>query len=162
MPVITERAREELKKPLGRVYGSMEAVRRLSAGRRIISVGDACTLVLLDAGIRPHLAVFDFKCMRSPLAEEGVARLKAEYPEPVRYANPPGTLSDRIVSDAPMLLERGGAVLVDGEEDLTALAFIMAGTDKEIVIYGQPNAGMVLVRPGAEVKDKISRLLRQG
>jgi hypothetical protein len=82
-------------------------------------------------------------------------RLEEGFPNPSHYRNPPGTLSDELIADAGMLIEKGGAVLIEGEEDLTALAFILNGKSGDIIIYGQPNEGFVLVRPGKELKKRI-------
>ncbi|MBI5047105.1 DUF359 domain-containing protein [Candidatus Micrarchaeota archaeon] len=57
------------------------------------------------------------------------------------------------------MLERGGGVLVDGEEDLTALAFILHAKAHDIVVYGQPHKGMVIVKPDKKLKDRVSEWL---
>ena len=159
MVSIPASARIWLKRPLGRLYPSVRPLKAKSRGHRIVSVGDACTLALLDAGIMPHLAVFDLKCMRGRLNAEGRSILRARYPRPKVYSNPAGTLSMRLVSDAPGLLSKGGAVLIRGEEDLTALAFIIAQGKKDLVVYGQPGKGIVIVRQDKKLIKRISRLL---
>jgi len=155
MAEIPQSIREELKKPLGRLQAGYGSVVRLARTHRIISVGDVCTLGLLSAGVTPHLAVFDHLFMRHSIDNGMLERLEAKFPEPVRYRNPPGTLSGQLLADAPMLLAKGGAVLIDGEEDLTALAFILCAGPGDIIIYGQPNEGLVVVRPGKELKKKV-------
>jgi uncharacterized protein (UPF0218 family) len=85
--------------------------------------------------------------------------LELHFRRPRRYRNPPGTISQRLLDDAGRLLSDGGAVLIDGEEDLTALAFMLAAREGDIVIYGQPGRGMVVVRPDESVKKRIKRWL---
>jgi len=155
MVVIPPEIREQLKKPLGNLQSGYGGLRELGQTHRIISVGDVCTLGLLSAGIKPHLAVFDHLFMRHEIDRGMMDTLAQSFKNPVRYKNPPGTLSDAIITDAGMLLKRGGAVLIDGEEDLTALAFIMSAGKGDIIIYGQPNEGLVVVRPGKALKKKI-------
>ncbi len=157
--IIPENIRKELKRPLGELHIDFRKIKKLSGTMRIISIGDVCTLGLLAIGIRPHLAVFDHKYMRNELDSVLVKILEQNYPKPLRMSNPPGTLSDDIVRDAGQIIEKGGAVLIDGEEDLTALAFIKSAGKKDIIIYGQPNEGMVLVRADGKVKKKIERWL---
>jgi len=152
MVEITPEVREQLKIPLGR-FVDIAALKSLKC--RIISIGDVCTLGLLESGIMPHLAVFDFRSMRRELEPEMVRALRAAFRNPVKYRNPPGTVSEEIIRDAPALIAKGGAILIDGEEDLTALAFILAASDDDAVIYGQPNEGLVLVRPDEKIKRKI-------
>ncbi|MDD5171432.1 MAG: DUF359 domain-containing protein [Candidatus ainarchaeum sp.] len=150
--------KRQLKKPLGRLYKSLQKLKTLSR-YRIISIGDVCTLALLDIGIRPHLAIFDHRFMRRKLGPEGIGTLSRHFKRPKKYKNPPGMLSEAIVKDAKRLIAKGGAVLIDGEEDLTALAFIRSATAKDLVLYGQPHKGIVLVRPNKKIKRRIESWL---
>jgi uncharacterized protein (UPF0218 family) len=152
---IPDKVRSQLKKPLGKLYKDFKEINRLSKDHRIISVGDICTLGLLAMGIKPHLAVYDFRFMRHEL-DSGMQNIfQLHYKEPKRYENPQGTLSDDILSDARMLIEEGGAIFIDGEEDLTALAFILGSTEGDVIVYGQPHMGLVVVLPDMKLKKKI-------
>jgi uncharacterized protein (UPF0218 family) len=155
MARIPEKVRSQLKKPLGKLYKDFKEVRRLSKDHRIISIGDVCTLGLLAMGIRPHLAVYDFRFMRHELDPAMQNILNLYYREPKRYRNPAGTLSDEIMEEAEGLIDAGGAVLIDGEEDLTALAFILKSAGKDAIVYGQPHMGMVVVLPDEKLKKRI-------
>ncbi len=157
--IIPEKVRKELKHPLGELHIDFRKIRKLSSSMRIISIGDVCTLGLLAMGMRPHLAVFDHRYMRHELDPGFVKILERNYPNPLRMSNPPGTLSDEIIKNAGNLIETGGAVLIDGEEDLTALAFIKSAGKNDLIVYGQPNEGMVLVIPNDNVKKKIEKWL---
>ncbi len=150
---------KELKKPLGKVQQDYSEIKKLSRSHRIISVGDVCTLDLLDTGIRPHLAVFDYRFMRKDLEAEKIERLRKEFPVQKSYENPAGTLSEALLNDAAELIEKGGAVHIKGEEDLTALAFMLAAKENDLVIYGQPEKGVVLVKPDKILKSRIKELL---
>jgi uncharacterized protein (UPF0218 family) len=152
---IPENVKARLKKPLGSLEYDFRAIKRLSRGHRITAVGDICTISLLALGVKPHLAVFDYKFMRKKLDSGMVNMLKVHYGRARRYRNPAGTLSDKVVADAERLLKEGGAVLIDGEEDMTALAFIAAGGKKDVIIYGQPHKGMVIVRYDTKLKKRI-------
>lgn len=152
---ISEALRDELRNPLGIVHRDFKEIIRLSKDHRIISVGDVCTLSLLAMGIRPHLAVFDHRFMRKELDSGFTNILRLYYSDPAVYPNPAGTLSEEIMKDAPHLIEKGGGVLIEGEEDLTALAFILDAKETDIVVYGQPREGLVIVRPEPGLKKKI-------
>lgn len=147
--------KKELKRPLGRVVKDFSMIKILSRNHRIISVGDICTLGLLAVGIKPHLAVFDYRFMRQGLDSGIIEILAAHFSKPKRYRNPAGTLSKEIIQDAAKLIADGGGVLIEGEEDITALAFIMAADANDIVIYGQPHKGLVIVKPDEKIKRKI-------
>jgi uncharacterized protein (UPF0218 family) len=156
---IPDKIRSRLKKPLGALHQDFSGLKKLSKTRRIISVGDVCTLGLLAMGIRPHLAVFDYRLMRQKLDPGMINILRFHFKNPRRYKNPPGTVSEEILAQARELIEKGGAVLIEGEEDLTALAFIVNASKKEIIVYGQPGEGMVVVEPDKKLKKKIERWL---
>ena len=159
MAIIPEKIKEKLKAPLGALEEDPKRIAGICSGKRVIAVGDICVLKMLDLGIVPHLAVFDFISKRAPLDEKLKAKLAARYPDPAVYQNPQGTISDRIIHDAKDLVGKGGAILIEGEEDLTALAFILGAKDGDIVAYGQPDAGLVLVAVDNKIKNKIRRLL---
>jgi GTP-dependent dephospho-CoA kinase len=156
---IPEKVRKELKHPLGELHIDFRKIKKLSTTMRVISIGDVCTLGLLAMGIRPHLAVFDHRYMRNKLAPGFVKILKLNYPNPLKMSNPPGTLSEEIVKNAKNLIENGGAILIEGEEDLTALAFIKSAGKNDLIVYGQPNEGMVVVISNENIKKKIERWL---
>jgi len=159
MPEISEKSRLRLKKPLGKLFKRVRELKLSKAKHRIISIGDMITLEILDAGIRPHLAVFDFKCKRKKLSNKGISKLRKAFPRQKRYRNPAGTVCDQLISDASLLIKKGGAVRIIGEEDLTALAFIRKAGKRDIVLYGQPNKGIVLVKANKKILKKIDEFL---
>ncbi|MBU0528070.1 DUF359 domain-containing protein [Candidatus Micrarchaeota archaeon] len=156
---ISQKVKEQLKQPLGELHIDFKRIKELSQNHRIISIGDVCTLGLLVMGIRPHLAVFDHKFMRMPLETESIEILKRYFKDPKKYSNPAGTISDEISRDAKKLIEEGGSILIDGEEDLTALIFILNADENDIIVYGQPKQGIVIVNPDKKIKEKINKLL---
>jgi len=153
---IPDGVKAKLKKPLGTLETDFRRIKTLSHGHRITSVGDICTLSLLALGVKPHLAVFDHRFMRQRLDSGMVSMLDVHFGRARRYRNPAGTLSEKVIKDAKRLMREGGAVLIDGEEDLTALAFIVEGGKRDVIIYGQPHKGLVIVRPDAKLKKKIN------
>lgn len=159
MVCIPPEIKHQLKKPLGKLQRDFRGLRALSRTHRIISIGDVCTLGLLAMGIKPHLAVFDHLFMRRKLDPGMKKVLELHFKKPRKYKNPAGTVSDRILTDAAHLISRGGAVLIDGEEDLTALAFLRNATNRDVIIYGQPNQGIVVVKPNKKIKRKVERWL---
>ncbi|MBU0532220.1 DUF359 domain-containing protein [Candidatus Micrarchaeota archaeon] len=156
---IPEKVRKQLKRPLGKLHKDFKEIKRLSKDYRIIAIGDVCTLGLLAMGIQPHLAVFDFRFMRRELDPGMKNILRLYYKRPKKYKNPPGMLSERILKEAGHLIKAGGAILIEGEEDLTALAFIKNASSREIIVYGQPHLGMVIVKPDKKIKKKIEKWL---
>ena len=159
MVTIPERIKEKLRTPIGKVETDPAKIKKLCASSRVIAVGDICVLELLKLCVRPHLAVFDFVSKREPLGKSLRDELVKQFPHPARYKNPQGTISEELIHDAPMLIDRGGGVLIDGEEDLTTLAFILGANEGDVVVYGQPDKGMVLVKVDKKIKEKVRGLV---
>lgn len=156
---IPNKVKTELKKPLGKVYQDYREIKKLSKTHKIISIGDICTLALLDLGIRPHLAVFDLKFMRKKLKPAHAAIIKMIFKNPMKMKNKPGTISEVLLKKADSIVENGGALMIDGEEDLTALAFINAAKPEHVLVYGQPKKGLVVVKIDKKIKKKIEKIL---
>jgi hypothetical protein len=158
-----------MKKRIGTLYeGIGEAtVRRVSEDlgnpTKLISVGDVTTFHLLQAGIVPDVSVVDDRTQRQPASEQVVTGTKhSEYNELIVH-NPPGTitgelldaLADALVSDRPC------RIFVKGEEDLAALPAIIMAPNASVLLYGQPDEGMVLVKITSSKKLKMKDLMDQ-
>ena len=52
-------------------------------------------------------------------------------------------------------------VFVEGEEDLLVIPVIMYGKDGDIIIYGQPNAGIVMIKNNALIKEYVKDLFKR-
>ncbi len=156
---IPDKIRERLKMPIGKVHIDFVEIKRLSKNHKIISVGDVCTLALLQLGIMPHLAVFDFRCKRDEISEKKKNILRQAFPEMESLRNHSGHISEEIMENAQRLLDKGGGLLIEGEEDLTALAFIKEANEKYVLVYGQPNEGVVIVRIDEKTKKRLDELL---
>ncbi|MGV8085276.1 MAG: DUF359 domain-containing protein [Candidatus Bilamarchaeum sp.] len=154
---LTQEILSELKKPLGKIFVNIEEMLKETKGKKIISIGDISTINLIKCGVTPHVAVFDFKSQRKELENDLKKILENVYPNPKQYKNEAGTISDQLIKDAPKLLKEGGGVLVIGEEDICALAFIMSTKNQYSIIYGQPKEGIVLVKASEQLKRKIKK-----
>lgn len=146
--------REELSRPIGYLLrlgpDAVAAIaRELSRSRRIVAVGDFTVLELLRRGVTPEIAIVDFKIMRRELARQAADEVLRAYREArlLRVRNPAGTLNPELLGVAKKLMGSADRclVLVEGEEDLVALAFMMSQDERHVVLYGQPGEGTVVV-----------------
>lgn len=158
MVVIPKQVKSKLKKPLGRVYRNADFAKKIRK-KRLIVVGDESTLAVLGRGLVPHLAVFDFKIMRKKISKKQQKQLLSSFKKIKRYKNRKGTLSDYLLRNAKRLIREGGAILIDGEEDLTTLAFILSAGKNDVILYGQPNKGIVKILPDKKLKNRIKRMI---
>lgn len=158
--------RAELKKPLGTlVRGSpketMNALREFLEEKRpklLISVGDFTTKNIIEAGLPLKMAVIDNKVMRreiEPWFPSGWEEFCVENPAGTIRAGVWGALKRAIN------LNKGAVVFVEGEEDLLTLPAIALAPIGSVVVYGQPNEGIVIVEVTEERKRWTSEFLQR-
>lgn len=153
--------RGELQRPLGPVLSGAAAFEAVRDDARVVTVGDACTFDLAARGRVPDVAVVDFKTKREKQDPERRALLAVVGDTVLRAVNPSGTLTRdawRALDEAFKSTSRV-RIEVLGEEDLTALAAIDLAPEGTVVLYGQPDAGVVLVRVDAEAKARVRDIL---
>ncbi|MEM4554492.1 MAG: DUF359 domain-containing protein [Candidatus Anstonellaceae archaeon] len=157
---LPESMREEVRKPFGRIIQNLDLENLLAnASRPLISVGDRCTIDLIDAKILPDISIFDFKIQRVEVGQEIKEKLAGFVKDPFLVLSPPGHITEQLIEAVKAVLSnKKGFVLVIGEEDLAALV-VMAQAKTGTLVYGQPNAGMVVVELGPEVAENAARLI---
>ncbi|MFB6217900.1 MAG: GTP-dependent dephospho-CoA kinase family protein [Halobacteriaceae archaeon] len=160
---LPEAVRDDLKEPLGPVYGDAAALLE-AAGRPLVAVGDVVTYHLLEAGVTPAVAVVDGRTEREAVGGAVADRLAA-LTATRQVANPAGTLSAGLVEALVAAIgaaDAGDRVIeVDGEEDLAALPAVIAAPEGATVVYGQPGEGMVGVHVDAGTRERATALLER-
>ena len=48
---------------------------------------------------------------------------------------------------------------VDGEEDLLVLPVCLYAPENFVVMYGQPNEGLVIIKINHEIKEKVQKIV---
>ena len=162
--ILTKDQREKLKEPLGELIegSSVECNRVLKetigAERPslLLLVGDTVSRNAVQAGIKPDVVVVDEKEMR---AEATPFAYSSQHV--FRTKNAAGTI-DLIAWEAveEATRRRNSIVQVDGEEDLLTLVAISVAPLGSLVVYGQPNEGIVLVRVSREKKREVDGIIQ--
>ena len=147
---LTESVRRELKRPLGKLVSTAEAVKAAQKakreGRLVVCVGDSCAYEFISAGVRPDVVVYDELCERKPTPEEIRSAISSYGGKGVSVSNPAGFVSEELEKAVSEAVSRGGGkIFVKGEEDLAALPAMMVAPDGSLIAYGQPGEGVVLV-----------------
>ncbi|WP_297534604.1 GTP-dependent dephospho-CoA kinase [Thermococcus sp.] len=161
---LTEKLRRELKEPLGElVKGPIPEpylrIKEELRGKTVITVGDVVTENVLKLGIPPSLALYDLRTKRADYSPD--INAKAIF---MTVSNPPGTITKALldaVRKAFRLIERGRPVhiLVSGEEDLGAIPAVLYAPLGSVVLYGQPDEGVVLIKVTPECKRRCAQIL---
>lgn len=165
-----ERAEPELKTPMGTLYKGPEVtpeVAMLSALEEIqtdetilIAVGDVTVSTLLELDVVPDIAFVDGQTKRQALGEDQQVDLSA-FSHVLHASNPAGVLTPSLreaVAQAAVL-EEPVVVVVEGEEDLAPLYVHLHVPLHAVVLYGQPNEGVVVQPSNLATKARCRRLL---
>jgi hypothetical protein len=158
---LPDNLRDKLKKPLGILLKDSDVTKenvlnKIPAGSFVISVGDATTEKLIKYGIIPSLQIVD-----------GVEkRVKRDLPSgnvktTLNCNNPPAEITIESVKTIKKAFQSTTPVriAVTGEEDLLVLPVVVYAPAKSVVLYGQPNEGLVIVPINAEIRNKAQSVM---
>jgi len=135
----------------------------IGSSTKLISVGDVITFHLLESGIIPDICIVDDRTKREPASERVLCGTKHTAFTQVSVDNPAGVITEDLINviDDALASDRHVRIFVRGEEDLAALPAILMAPINSVVLYGQPDEGVVLVKITKSKKDEIRRLLIQ-
>lgn len=162
---LTPHLRRALKAPLGLLIEgpfeeTMKKLKKIAEKEKppkIVAVGDVVSRNMIRYGIYPQVFIVDNKVMRAPSDP-----IQADVSETIFVKNPAGTLTEEAREGIQKALDEEGhliRVMVDGEEDLLALAAVVDAPENSLVIYGQPHEGVVVVVTAKEKKDEVRKIM---
>ncbi|MFH0971097.1 MAG: DUF359 domain-containing protein [Candidatus Micrarchaeota archaeon] len=163
---ITPELRRKLKRPFGRLLSFRKLIESLERdGAPLISVGDVTTLLLLGRKIIPDVSFIDFVRQRRPIPKNQKRILRGFEAKTIKIANPPGVLTSELMNTCRKIFSKKiGArikIIVEGEEDLSALASAVYAPLNSIIVYGQPNRGAVMLRLDLKYKRLAKRYYQE-
>ncbi|HWY33564.1 MAG TPA: GTP-dependent dephospho-CoA kinase family protein [Nitrosopumilaceae archaeon] len=158
---LPDNLRDKLKKPLGVLLKDSDVtkesvLKNIPTGSFVISVGDATTEKLIKYGIVPSLQIVD-----------GVEkRIKRDLPSgnvktTLSCNNPPAEITIESVKIIKKAFQstKPVRIAVNGEEDLLVLPVVVYAPENSVVLYGQPNEGLVIVPINAEIRNKAQSVM---
>lgn len=153
--------REQLKTPLGLLLpigqDNKDNVQKyISDDSYVITVGDRTTEKMIDYEIIPSLQIIDgFE-----------KRQKREFPKlgnesELTIDNPAAEITLQSIEIIKKAFDMAPPIriIVNGEEDLLVLPVCIHAPKNSVVLYGQPNKGLVLVEITTEIRNKAQTLL---
>ena len=154
--------RDQLKKPLGNLISDNDPnreniIKKISAESVIITVGDRTTENMLQLGLKPQIQIIDGlekRTQRIMPADDTVnTKLSCK--------NPPGEITEESIQviRKAFSCEPPVRITVDGEEDLLVIPACIFAPENSVVMYGQPNEGLVIVQVTPEILAKIQKIL---
>lgn len=161
--LLPEELRAVLKRPLGELVSGenidlgtlLRELILIEKPAKVILVGDNVSRRASQAGLRPDVIIIDNVEKRQ--SAEPYAYTDKRI---ISVRNRAGMLEEESLSAVEQAI-RGQADLVnvDGEEDLLAIAAVLAAPLRSLVVYGQPNEGVVLVRVSGTSKTNAAKIL---
>ena len=131
----------------------------------ITAVGDEVVYMMNKLEFRYQLAIVDFHVKRikkhQKLADLAFGKISAHS----RVSNPAGHITDELVKVIKRNLKESltdgklRAIGVAGEEDLASLPAILLSPLGSLVLYGQPEKGVVAVKTTLAKKEELLRFL---
>ena len=153
--------RDQLKIPLGILLpidqdNKTNIQKYLSDDSYIITVGDRTTEKMIDFDLIPSLQIIDGLEKR---IKRDIIKLGSEFE--LKIDNPAAeiTLESIEIIKKAFSLNPPIRLTVNGEEDLLVLPACIHAPENSVILYGQPNKGLVLVQITTEIRNKAQALL---
>ena len=153
--------RDQFKNPLGVLLPEDIADKRhileyLTDDSYIITVGDRTTEKMIGFGLIPSLQIIDGLEKR-----EKRELPKLENATELTVDNPAAEITAQSVTmiKKAFTLQSPVRLFVNGEEDLLVLPVCIHAPENAVVLYGQPNQGLVIVGITPEIRNKVQTLL---
>ncbi len=153
---------DQLKIPLGILLPDSQADKTdikkyLSENSYVITVGDRTTEKMIEFGLIPSLQIVDGKEKREkrepPKLVDSTIELNVDNPAAEITSQSIEIIKKAFTMQSPVRL------CVNGEEDLLVIPVCIHAPENAIVLYGQPNEGLVIVKITPEIRNKTQTLL---
>jgi len=158
---LPESLRDRLKKPLGILIKDSEVskeniLHKIPHDSLIISVGDATTEKLLSYDIIPSLQIVDGLEKRTK-RDLPAANVKTN----LYCINPAAEITEESMNVIKKAFGsvRPVRITVTGEEDLLVLPVLVLAPENSVILYGQPDEGLVIVKVNAEIRNKAKSIM---
>ncbi len=150
-----------MKVPLGILLPEDQAKkddvqRYLSKNPYLVTVGDRTTEKMIGFDLVPSLQIVDGqerRKKRDPPKLENATELAVENPAAEITSQSISMIKKAFAMDSPV------RIFVNGEEDLLVLPACVYAPENSVVMYGQPNEGLVIVVITPEIRNKAQGLL---
>ncbi len=153
--------RDQLNIPLGILLPESQVdktniQKHLSENSYVITVGDRTTEKMIEFGLIPSLQIIDSmekRSKREPPKLENATELTVDNPAAEITSQSIGVIQQAFTMQPPVRIS------VNGEEDLLVIPVCVYAPENAIVLYGQPNEGLVIVKVTPEIRNKTQKLL---
>lgn len=150
-----------MKIPLGILLPESQADKTnikkyLSENSYIVTVGDRTTEKMIEFDLIPSLQIIDGKekrAKREPPKLANATELTVDNPAAEITPQSIDIIKKAFTMKSPVRIS------VNGEEDLLVIPVCVYAPENAIILYGQPNEGLVIVKITPEIRNKTQKLL---
>jgi uncharacterized protein (UPF0218 family) len=158
--ILTDELRAILKKPMGQLFPNFEdAIKLIKKAKFFISVGDETTINLFNNDLIPNLAIIDNSIQR----KKHNIKIHNYTTNIFNVDNPSGTITDQLWETIGIAIKKSTdesqLIIINGEEDLAVLPAVLLAPENGIILYGQPNEGLVLLKV-SDIKEKVENYIK--
>ena len=128
--------------------------KHLSENSYVITVGDRTTEKMIEFGLIPSLQIIDGqekRIKREPPKLATATELFVDNPAAEITSQSIDIIKKAFTMQTPVRL------IVNGEEDLLVIPVCIYAPENAIVLYGQPNEGLVIVKITPEIRNKTQK-----
>ena len=159
---LPENLRDQLKIPLGDLIkeenvNKENILTKIGSEPIVITVGDRTTENMINLGIMPQIQIVDGLEKRNQRLVPKDDTINTN----LSCKNPPGEITE----ESTQVIQKAFScklpvrIIVDGEEDLLVLPVCILAPENSVVMYGQPNEGLVIIHITPEIRAKVQKIL---
>ena len=159
---LPENLRDQLKIPLGDLIkeenvNKENILSKIGSESLVITVGDRTTENMINLGIIPEVQIVDGLEKRDkrlvPTDDTVNTNLSCKNPHGEITEESTQVVQKAFSSKPPV------RIIINGEEDLLVLPVCILAPENSVVMYGQPNEGLVVVHITPEIRAKVQKIL---
>ena len=159
---LPENLRDQLKIPLGDLIkeenvNKENILSKIGSESLVITVGDRTTENMINLGIIPEVQIVDGLEKR----DKRLVPTDDTVNTNLSCKNPPGEITE----ESTQVIQKAFSskppvrIIINGEEDLLVLPVCILAPENSVVMYGQPNEGLVVVHITPEIRAKVQKIL---
>ena len=159
---LPENLRDQLKTPLGDLIkeenvNKENILSKIGSESLVITVGDRTTENMINLGIIPEVQIVDGLEKR----DKRLVPTDDTVNTNLSCKNPPGEITE----ESTQVIQKAFSskppvrIIINGEEDLLVLPVCILAPENSVVMYGQPNEGLVVVHITPEIRAKVQKIL---
>ncbi len=163
--ILPEDLRSQLRKPIGKVVRNVEIIQKMrSSANMLISIGDAVTISFLNSQIQPDICIFDYMTQREVIELEDREVLSKLSNHIEQIENEAGVIERRAAGTVRRVIQEflsdtsPMSIHVKGEEDLMVIPAILLSPLGTLVVYGQRDLGIVVVKVTEKKKYEVKKI----